>query len=460
MKTTKLRMIPATDADPPRLDAIVGDYLEWLESLGRDRRHLANVRRYLDGAAKATPTPADVTAHSVRRWLMELSAKGLAPKTRNEARSALSGLVDYMVSDGLLPKNPISSVKRAKVIRTQARIVPTIEQVAQLILSTAQRKQQRDRWLVYLVLASTGIRIGTARQLEWQHVRLDGPDYPHLALPGTIQKNGKAAKVWLTQEAASWLAWARQEAQHAQQQARLDGVGMFLSVGKPENFTRDVAKAGLEKHNADGATFSAHSLRHFASNRMAWASAFSDKERAEQNAHETTAMTRTVYTDPSHSGLAKKIWALPNILPDNWFPPNKPTYPQGNSPDLQSRGEDWYDRTPNANPGIQEHTASRCGPRAAAPTRIRSLAPGVGPGRTAALSLKGNESGTPSQQIRATGFEPATSWTQTTRSTKLSYTLRRTHCIPPRSPENKGPSREARAPLTNGRHPAAAAVVD
>ena len=68
------------------------------------------------------------------------------------------------------------------------------------------------------------------------------------------------------------------------------------------------------------------------------------------------------------------------------------------------------------------------------PHDVRRLRPGYGEdendrlkgvslGRKAKSPSTSSPKGSISLKIRATGFEPATLWTQTTCSTKLSYTL-------------------------------------
>jgi len=171
----------------------------------------------------------------------------------------------------------------------------------------------RDRWLVYLAAATTGLRWGQLKGLEWEHARLEA-DPPHLDLRARLCKNGEPSIVWLTAELAGALRDARGvRYRFTPNVGSVPETRVFRSVPKTTSFDRDLRAAGLDKGGGDRGTFSFHSLRHFASNRMAWVG-FSTTERQRQNQHLTEAMTEKIYTDPENIELGRKVLSMPDLL--------------------------------------------------------------------------------------------------------------------------------------------------
>lgn len=296
-------------------EALVG-----LEAVMRLRelsdRHISSTKRTASKAARDMQWASveDITAASVRELLTKLQADGRSPKTRNEYRSALSLLCTYAVDEGWMRENPIGRTPRAKLVKRRARRVPTIDEVRRLIEAAKRDWRKRDRWLVYLTAATTGLRWGQLKRLEWCHVRLD-TDPPHLDLPADLCKNGEAAVVWLTAEVAAALAASRGVEYQFVPNAGAAPPGMvFQAVPKPTSFNRDLEAAGLAKAGPGGATLSFHSLRHFSSNRMSWLGGFTTAERQRQNQHRTEAMTTGIYTDPANIELGRKVLHMPDLL--------------------------------------------------------------------------------------------------------------------------------------------------
>lgn len=96
---------------------------------------------------------------------------------------------------------------------------------------------------------------------------------------------------------------------------------MFLSVGKGKEFDRDPQAAGLPKRDpATGASFSPHSLRHFACVYLASGNALSDAERQAAMTHEARRMTTETYHHGEHEVVAEKIFRLQPLLPPVFTP--------------------------------------------------------------------------------------------------------------------------------------------
>lgn len=256
-------------------------------------------------------TPADMKPEHLREWLGDMIARKLAARTRNTARGYLHRFAEFCVAQGWIGSNPFRGVGRARVIRKQARYVPTEDQVRALIEAAKKDRRTKDRWLVYLTAATTGLRWETLRKLDWAYVKLAAHP-PRLQLPGHLLKAREPATVFLTAEVADELRRLH-AGRHQPKAGRV-----FLGVPKWDGFQRDRARAGIPRgneHDKDAPTFSPHSLRHFASNRMLWAGRFSDAERARQNQHQSVAMTTDVYTDAAHPQLGEKIFAMQPLMP-------------------------------------------------------------------------------------------------------------------------------------------------
>lgn len=260
--------------------------------------------------------PGQMTPSTIGEYLERRKAKGNGPKYRNDIRGYLRQFCEFCVGREELGSNPVDLVPRARVKKRRARYVPTIDEVVRLIVAASMDWRKKDRWLVYLVAASAGCRMGTLKKLEVHHVKF-GRGVAWLELPAEILKAGDESHVWLTRECAERL------------KAHLDQGGgrlakgkryVFASVPKPTSFDRDIAIAGLMKKAAPGApTFSRNSLRHFSTTWLAGARRFSDEDRANQMSHSTPAMTNGVYTARNHEILGRSAWLMQPLLPSEFM---------------------------------------------------------------------------------------------------------------------------------------------
>lgn len=279
-------------------------------------RHIGNVRNMALRAARLAGWDRldDMTTDSITGLLRKLRGDGVAPKTRNEYRSILHTLGAFALRNQWLGLNPAQNTPRAKVPKRQARKVPSIDEVRRLIETAKTDWRSRDRWLVYLTAATTGMRWGQLKGLEWGHVRLfDDP--PRLTLPARLCKNGEPSTVWLTAELADHLRVARVVEYAFKSSREGPPERVFRSVPKRDVWLKDFKKAGMSLGGGDDGVLSFHSLRHFASNRMKWMG-FTDAERQTQNQHLTPAMTAETYTDPAHFELGRKVFQMPGLCGD------------------------------------------------------------------------------------------------------------------------------------------------
>lgn len=305
-----LQLVPREDGTEPTIADLLERWRQFRALEERSASHIDKACRYIARAAQehGWTRPSELTTEGITAHLASMKRRGNSAKLRNDVRSYFKTFCDYLCSpaERAIAENPAIGTARAKRTRKAARIVPTEQEVRALIAAAASDWRKKDRWLVYLTAATAGLRLGTLRALEWCHVREEAAP-PHLDLPGDLVKNGEPTIVWLTAELAKHLA------EHRKAAGRRSRV--FLGVpAKSEHFDRDLKKAGITKKTADGRTLSFHSLRHFASNRMAW-SGFADSERAQQNGHRSIDVTRKIYTDPTALELGRKVLSLPDLLP-------------------------------------------------------------------------------------------------------------------------------------------------
>lgn len=261
-----------------------------------------------------------------------LGAK-IEPKTRLNYWAALYRFGAYCARKKLLPPdadgdyiNPMAEIQRPLVPKREARLVPTDADAAKLVMACYGRKQQKDRWLVYLCALSVPVRWGTWRWLEVHHCRFDH-GRPRLELPPHLVKSRREATVDLPPEVATHLkrhvesVADREPFTRRTREVCRTGRFVFLSVPKPEQVKKDAKRAGIPLSDDRGRTFSFHSLKHYASNRrmrLGW----TDAERKIANDHTSLRMTEEVYTNtdlmlahhPDIAGVIARTASMPPLL--------------------------------------------------------------------------------------------------------------------------------------------------
>lgn len=310
------------DTSKPTLATLLIEYEAVLRGKditnGRVEDVLVDLRRAIECRGWAWPsqiTDSDIVTHLERR-----KAAGNSGTTRRMARANIRMFCAWLVKKGLLESNPTDLVPTPQKSKRKARYVPTQDEVVRLILAASIEWRTGDRWLVYLLAACTGLRVGTLKALTWDMVHLErmADGLAWLELPGTILKNGEDSHVWLTRECAERLAKHSQYSRGVRERSQV-----FANVPKPESFTRDIERAGLSRRAGPGSpTFTRHSLRHFYKTWLESMSAYSFGEMQSQMGHLTPAMTRKVYGDKANPMLGAKIWRAQALLPTE-FPGNR-----------------------------------------------------------------------------------------------------------------------------------------
>lgn len=213
------------------LAALVEEYETELQRRGRDNGHVERttmrVRALLDGL----PALAKATPEELRRRLAKVGER-VAARTVNYYRTALHGFFGWLRREGRWLSNPIDAVPPVKVVeKTRERRALTATELARLLAASPP-----DRAAVYLLAATTGLRRGELKTLEWARVDLDGAT---VTVRASLSKSRREAVLPLRHEAVEALRALR-----ARQSA--DGCGkVFDRVPTILRFRGDLEAAGI-----------------------------------------------------------------------------------------------------------------------------------------------------------------------------------------------------------------------
>src|SRR5436190_23617165 len=253
-------------------------------TIGRDEKYVRELKKKLLVLAAEVPWKylTDITAESFCSWRREQKK---SPKTLNEYLSAISSLLNRLES--VVGQNPLRSVERMQtaVESKRNRRAFSVDELRRLIAGGG------DRGIIYLVAASTGIRRGELRSLEWRDVVLDVTQ-PFIFVRKSIAKNHKDARQPLPDYVARELEKVRPLTFGTNER--------LFKRGMPDmdTFRRDLAAAGIEYIDNQGRFADFHALRMTFSTLVALVGA-SERMRMELNRHSDWRLTAHTYTDAS-----------------------------------------------------------------------------------------------------------------------------------------------------------------
>lgn len=159
----------------------------------------------------------EISQPMVQMWLNGKAKRGLASQTVRHLRNALSAILRHAKGLGMWRGDLPTDLVRTPEVRHAAGVALTAEQVTALLCQLGEPY----RTLV-LLLASTGLRIGEALALDWEHVNLGEGirrlgngwlpgrtiavrrNWTHGAL-GTLKTNNSVRNVPVTDEVAAAL---------------------------------------------------------------------------------------------------------------------------------------------------------------------------------------------------------------------------------------------------------------
>ena len=281
------------------LTAHISAFADYLLAKGDDpeyvRKVVANCRKVCLDCGWISPE--DITDTRMLEWLAASKQAGRrGAKTRNHYRDAVVGWCRWMTRKGIAELSFMELVPKSKVTDARAKMVPTTEQVDALIEAVKADKRKKDRWIVYMLAAGTGLR---HRELQRLKVHMYRPgDNPHFLLPAEITKSKKVQTVFVP------MGLDRIIEEHIKGKGLDDSV--LQSVPKHASFERDRTAAGIPKVDKSGAVFTFHSLRHYFNMTLANADVDSETRRKLMR-HSSLAMTEGVYTKTNATRLSKKV---------------------------------------------------------------------------------------------------------------------------------------------------------
>ena len=146
----------------------IGEYLDTLRRAGSSvhtiRNYESDLRQFQEYLARGakTPGPAGIDVLLIREWMASMYAADLQRVSIRRKLSALRGLLEYCLREGLITLNPATLVQTPKIPKKLPE-VPTEEQTAALLDALAgntleRRMPERDRALLE-VLYGCGVRI-------------------------------------------------------------------------------------------------------------------------------------------------------------------------------------------------------------------------------------------------------------------------------------------------------------
>jgi integrase len=279
----------------------VEDYIADRRSVGRDEKYVRELRRKLLRLIKECPWQfvRNVTAESFCAW--RANQKN-APKTRNEYLNAICALMNWL--EPRVGPNPLRFVQKVQtaVEPERRRRALSAEELRRLI------SVSRDRGIIYLIAASTGIRRGELRSLEWRDVVLDMPQ-PFIAVRSSIAKNHKH----VMQPLAPYVADALREIRGGE----FSSKELVFPVGVPsiQVFRKDLTAAGISYVDAEGRYADFHALRTTFGTLLTLGSR-SQRTVMELMRHSDMKLTAKVYTDAKMLPISETVAMLPNLLGD------------------------------------------------------------------------------------------------------------------------------------------------
>src|SRR5260221_1043287 len=217
---------------------------------------------------------SDVDPVEIRKLFLELREADKSTWEIKKLRAASSAMIATAVEDGALPSNPVRDVRIPAALEDEEpdeeRAKALTREELGLLLAALP-----ERWrLFFELLTHSGLRIGEAIALTWDHLELTG-DAPHIKVREQIYR-GKRRKL-KTRAARRQIPLSPGIARRLLAHRRDSYLGpkspVFTSTGKlrttergepfplsPQNFARDVLHPAREAIGMDWVTF--HTFRH------------------------------------------------------------------------------------------------------------------------------------------------------------------------------------------------------
>jgi len=279
------------------------EYLADLRVKGRERSYRQKIENRIKVvcASQEWRQLRDVNSEGFVAWRSKQGGT-LRPKTLNDYHAAFCGFMNWLHRHGRMPVNPLIAAGTVDQRGQQAQKRALSDDEATRLL-TACDPRRRPAWLLML---TTGLRLGEVRALRWGDLVLDVADSFVRARAATT-KNRKEAMLWLTTDVADEFRALRD----AMQTRPPEGRQVFRNVSlRNDRFKRDLKAAGIEAVDGRGRKACVHALRHtFITNLHR--SGASVREAMGLARHSDARLTMSVYTDEGALPLREVINRLP-----------------------------------------------------------------------------------------------------------------------------------------------------
>ena len=334
--------------------------------------HRSNVQRQLNVLLRDSSFKRlrDITRDAMEKWMNRAEESGMGARTRNTYRAAIIAFCNWCVETDRMAANPLSRLCRAdehadtrkkrralteeemKRLFRAAYLRPLAEYGRRTIRIPKHKRKGRRSWykeqltpdnldaavtrakellkvepdliddllwqgreraLVYKVLALTGLRKGELTSITLGQLWLD-EKHPFIELKAKDEKSGRGSQIPLRSdmvgELRDFLAEKRKRSKTAILSARMPLFHIPRSlVGI---FDRDLAAAGIDKHDDRGRSLDVHALRHTFGTHLSKAGVPPRIAQAAMR-HSSLHLTMNIYTDPTLLDVAGAINALPSF---------------------------------------------------------------------------------------------------------------------------------------------------
>jgi integrase len=163
----------------------IKEYESHLKSKGSSASHVRQTTGYIETASTALDwsTTDSMKASAVQDWLAELQEKNnLSPRTLNARRTALRGFSRWLMTHGRTTTHTLAAVSPIRSSDPKHQQTFTPDEIKFLIEHVNHSESRHgitgwDRSMLYLILASSGLRIGEAASLTRESFSLDACTY-------------------------------------------------------------------------------------------------------------------------------------------------------------------------------------------------------------------------------------------------------------------------------------------
>jgi integrase len=332
----------------------------WIDTLrgrGRTERHCRDMRFKTERLFEECRflRLQDINRGKVERWLAKQFEDGMPPRTRNGYLGAALNFCNWAVREGRMANNPLQGIEKSNIQLDRRRVRRALSEdefrrlcdaarerplhdathknrgpkAAQLSKGTTERLSflGEERAMIYITLATTGLRKSELRSIRLCDAHLDGPS-PFLELRAESEKNRKGSKIPLKRDLAEQLTQHVTERlniqqRRAQRSKRLIPVNLgahspLLPVPDAliKVFRRDMAHAGIPEKDARGRVADVHSLRMFFGSHLARAGV-PLRTIQELMRHSDPKLTARIYQDVGLLDTAGAVESLPSFLTAN-----------------------------------------------------------------------------------------------------------------------------------------------